>query len=85
MVRKTTQVKRTRRPRHTRKTKTHKSRKGVGVKSRKMDINNKRSLAKKYWKQIRGEEDPPRKSKSKITKKVKSIKTLDELMKSLRL
>ena len=54
-------------------------------KTKRMNVNNKRSLARKYWRQIRGNNGTPRKLKSKRTKKVGKIQNLEDLMTSLRL
>jgi hypothetical protein len=59
--------------------------KKVGKKKTKRMNVNKRSLAKKYWRQIRGNNGTPRKSKSKRTKKGGKIQNLEDLMTSLRL
>ena len=53
-------------------------------KTKRMNVN-KRSLARKYWRQIRGNNGTRRKSKSKRTKKVGKIQNLEDLMTSLRL
>ena len=53
-------------------------------KTKRMNVN-KRSLARKYWRQIRGNNGTPRKSKSKRTKKGGKIQNLEDLMTSLRL
>jgi hypothetical protein len=51
---------------------------------RKTSINNKRSLAKKYWRQIRGDDGNPRNNKPRVSRKP-SVSTIQELFKDLKL
>ena len=58
-------------------------------KTRRMSINNKRSLAKKYWMQIRGDEEKPRNKSMKhsTSRKYKpaTMTEIENLMNKLRM
>ena len=53
-------------------------------KTRKMSVNNKRSLAKKYWMQLRGDEEKPKTMKPRKYKPA-SIAEIESLMNKLRM
>ena len=54
-----------------------------------MSINNKRSLAKKYWRQIRGNENNPRNKSKKHSQSRKykpaTMSEIENLIRNLRL
>ena len=58
-------------------------------KTRRMSINNKRSLAKKYWRQIRGNENNPRNKSKKHSQSRKykpaTMSEIENLIRNLRL
>ena len=58
-------------------------------KTRRMSINNKRSLAKKYWMQIRGDEEKPKNKSMKhsTSRKYKpaTVTEIENLMNKLRM